>query len=197
MTKKAKAQPRTTAEWFEYGRECYKKPDGMAAIDAFERVIDDDPGYRHPDGDNPYFYLGKIAEIEARIDDAIIHYTRALAVNQRDEESLIGRGSCYTVRREHTRAIEDFQKLLRVPDERRKVPKKHLLYVIAENYRQMKEWGLAMHWSRLALEAESAQRTPPGALRSGLGKNKFIKFINPGCYETTWPGSVSLWYGGR
>jgi tetratricopeptide (TPR) repeat protein len=149
-----KEDPKTTSEWFEYGRECFKQPDGVAAIDAFERVIDDDPGYRHPDGDNPYFYLGKIAEIEDRIDDAIIHFTRALAVDQGDEESRIGRGSCYTVRREHARAIEDFEKLLRMPDEQRKVPRKDLLYVIAENYRQMEEWRLAAHWGKLALEAD-------------------------------------------
>ena len=126
----------------------------MAATAAFERVIDEDPGYRHFDGDNPHFYLGKIAEIEDRIDDAIMHFTRALAIDQADEESRIGRGSCYTVRREHARAIEDFEVLLRVPDEQRKVPRKDLLYVIAENYRQIGEWRLAAHWSKLALDAD-------------------------------------------
>jgi len=154
MTQSSKPEPETITEWFERGREFFKKPDGMAAIDAFERVIDDDPGYRHPDGDNPYFYLGKIAEVEGRIDDAIMHFTRALAVNQWDEESLIGRGSCYTVRKEHVLAIEDFEKVLRVPDAQRRVPKKNLLYGIAENYRQLEEWGMAVHWGKLALEAD-------------------------------------------
>jgi len=148
------SNPKTIAEWFEHGRECYRKPDGMAAIDAFERVIEDDPGYRHPDGDNPYFYLGKIAEVEGRIDDAVVHFTRALAVNPRDEESLIGRGSCLTVKKEHPRAIEDFEKVLRLPDAKRRAPKKDLLYGIAENYRQMEEWGKAIHWGKLALEAD-------------------------------------------
>ena len=51
---------KTVAEWFEEGIRCFNKPDGPNAIAAFENVIDKEPAYRHPDGDNPYFYLGKI-----------------------------------------------------------------------------------------------------------------------------------------
>ncbi len=59
--------------------------------------MEKDPAYRHEDGDNPYFYLGKIAEIEGWIDDAIRFYSSALVVDPYDEESLIGRGSCLSM----------------------------------------------------------------------------------------------------
>lgn len=146
-------KPRTIAEWFENGRQCFHRTDGMGAVEAFERVVDEDPGYRHPDGDNPYFYLGKINEVENRIDAAVLHYTRSLAVNSVDEESLIGRGSCYTVIGQHERAIADFTRVLRFPDSKRRAPRSHLLYGIAENYRQMEKWDQALAWGRQALEA--------------------------------------------
>jgi len=144
----------TAAEWFERGRKCFHMPDGVGAVRALEMVIELDPAYRHSDGDNPHFYLGKIHEMENRIDTAIIHYCRALAVDPNDEESLIGRGSCYTVTRQHHLAISDFVKLLKVPDRMRKVPRKNLLYAIAENYRQLEDWEKAAHWGKQALDAD-------------------------------------------
>ena len=149
-----KKSPQTAAEWFDRGRECFHMPDGVGTVRAMERVIELDPGYRHPDGDNPHFYLGKIHEMESRIDIAIMHYCRALAVDSNDEESLIGRGSCYTVTRQHDLAISDFEKLLKIPDRLRKVPRKHLLYAIAENYRQSGEWDQAAFWGKKALDAD-------------------------------------------
>ncbi|MEJ2041064.1 MAG: tetratricopeptide repeat protein [Desulfosarcinaceae bacterium] len=149
-----KKMPCTLAEWFEYGRSCFHLPDGVEAVRAFRKVADMNPGYRHPDGDNPYFYLGKIFEVEGRLEEAIVHYSRALAIDPEDEESLIGRGSCFTVIKEHARAIDDFSHLLHMSQGRRKIPDKHLLYVIAENYRQMKEWGQAIYWAQLALNAD-------------------------------------------
>ncbi len=149
-----KETPQTAAEWFEYGRACFHKPDGVAAVKALETVIDLDPAYCHPDGDNPYFYLGKIQEIEGRLEDAIVNYSRALAINPVDEESLIGRGSCYTATRQNELAIDDFSKLLQFPETRRRVPRKHLLYAIAENYRQLKDWGKALHWAKKAHTAD-------------------------------------------
>jgi tetratricopeptide (TPR) repeat protein len=144
----------TIAEWFEKGRERFRKPDGMGAVKALERVIDMDPGYCHSDGDNPYFYLGKISEVEGRLDDAILHYSRAISVNALDEESLIGRGSCYTVIKHHKEAIADFTKVLHFPDEQRRAERKHLLYAIAENYRQMEDWQNALDWAKEALAAD-------------------------------------------
>ena len=146
--------PRTAAEWFEQGRRCFHKPDGVGAVKAMERVVDMDPAYCHQDGDNPHFYLGKIHEVEGRLDTAIMHYTRALAVNPNDEESLIGRGSCFTVTQQHERAIDDFTRLLSIPDRMRKVPPKHLYYVIAENYRRLQQWGEAIYWARKAHDAD-------------------------------------------
>ena len=75
--------------------------------------------------------------MEDRLDAAIIHYTRSLAINSLDEESLIGRGSCYTVIKQHEQAVSDFTKVLQFPDRKRRAPRKHLLYAVAENYRQM------------------------------------------------------------
>jgi tetratricopeptide (TPR) repeat protein len=83
-----------------------------------------------------------------------MHYTRALAVNSMDEESLIGRGSCYTVTQQHDLAIADFTSLVRFPDQLRKVPLKHLYYVIAENYRRLQQWGEAIYWARKAHAAD-------------------------------------------
>jgi tetratricopeptide (TPR) repeat protein len=147
-------KPRSAAEWFEHGRKCFHAPDGVGAVKALERVIDLDPAYRHPNGDNPYFYLGKIHEVEGRIEEAIVNYSRALAVDPQDEESLIGRGSCYTVNGKHEQAIADFTQLLQMPDRLRKVPRKHLLYVIAENYRRLEDWGQAVYYGQKALDAD-------------------------------------------
>ena len=146
--------PRTAAEWFEKGRQCFHKPDGIGAVKAMEQVIEMDPAYSHPDGDNPYFYLGKIHEMEDRLDAAIIHYSRSLAINSLDEESLIGRGSCYTVIKQHEQAVSDFTKVLQFPDQKRRAPRKHLLYALAENYRQMAQWEQAYYWGRQALDAD-------------------------------------------
>jgi tetratricopeptide (TPR) repeat protein len=147
-------KPRSAVEWFERGRQCFHQPDGVGAVKAMERVIEIDPGYRHSDGDNPYFYLGKIQEVEGRLDEAIINYTRALATSPLDEESLIGRGSCYTVVKHHEQAINDFVTVLRFPEQKRRVPRKHLLYVIAENFRQVEDWEQALYWGKQALEAD-------------------------------------------
>ena len=168
-----KKEPQTTAEWFEQGRKCFHKPDGLGAVKAFERVIDLDPAYRHPDGDTPYFYLGKINEVEGRLEAAIIHYSRALALNQYDEESLIGRGSCYTVTKQHEAAVRDFTKLLQIPDKLRKVPGKHLYYVIAENYRQMADWGKALYWAKKAHDADPDNHRHKELLTALTKKMKF------------------------
>jgi tetratricopeptide (TPR) repeat protein len=146
--------PKTIHDWFEAGVRCFRKPDGVAAVKALEKVIDMDPAYRHPDGDNPYFYLGKIHEVEGNLERAVVLYSRALAVDANDEESLIGRGSCYTVLKRHLDAIADFSRVLAFPDKYRRVARKNLLYVIAENYRQMGDWGQAIHWGQQALDAD-------------------------------------------
>ena len=147
-------EPTTAADWFEEGKRCFQKPDGLGAVKAMERVTQIDPVYRHPDGDTPYFYLGKIHEVENRLEDAIFYYTRALAINAYDEESLIGRGSCYTVIKEHALAVADFFQVLQFPEEHRRAPKKQLLYAIAENYRQSKDWHNALKWGEQALAAD-------------------------------------------
>ena len=142
------------AELFEEGRRCFRKPDGLGAVRALERVIDMDPAYRHPDGDNPYFYLGKINEVESRYKDAITLYTQALAIDPWDEESLIGRGSCLSVTGHQDRAIADFKKVLAIPSRHRRAPVQHLLYAIAENYRQKHDYATALHWGKQALDKE-------------------------------------------
>ena len=142
---------RSAAEWFGEGVRCFNEPDGIGAVRAFEAVIAIDPAYRHEDGDNPHFYLGKISEIEGRIDDAIESYTRALAMDQYDEESLIGRGSCYTVKKEHDLAVADFKKVLDFPSKVRNAPLKYVLYAIAENYRQEKDYSKALLCGEKAL----------------------------------------------
>ncbi|MBL0715467.1 MAG: tetratricopeptide repeat protein [Desulfosarcina sp.] len=147
-------EPVTTMEWFEEGVRCFKKPDGVGAVRAFRRVIEMDPAYRHNDGDNAYFYMGKIHEVEGDLDPAVAMYTRALALDPWDEESLIGRGSCLTVRQEYDRAITDFRKALAIPAPHRRAPVQHLLSAIAENYRLMKDYANALMWGHRALDEE-------------------------------------------
>jgi len=142
------------AALFEEGRRCFRKPDGIGAVRALEKVIDRDPAYRHPDGDNAYFYLGKIHEVESRYKDAIALYSQALANDPWDEESLIGRGSCLSVTGQQDRAIADFEKVLAIPAKHRRAPVQHLLYAIAENYRQKNDYAAALHWGQQALEKE-------------------------------------------
>lgn len=146
--------PETVADWFEEGVRCFKKPDGVGAVRALRRVIELDPGYRHADGDNAYFYMGKIHEVEGDLDLAVGMYTRALALDAWDEESLIGRGSCLTVQKAHDRAIADFRKALSIPDARRRAPMQHLLYAIAENYRQKEDFARALMWGQQALDED-------------------------------------------
>ena len=142
------------AELFEEGRRCFSKPDGVAAVRALERVVDLDPAYRHPDGDTAYFYLGKISEVESRYKDAIAYYTQALALVPWDEESLIGRGSCLSVTGRQDQAIADFRKALAIPPRHRRAPVQHLLYAIAENYRQKNDYAAALHWGQQALDKD-------------------------------------------
>lgn len=162
--------PVTIQEWFEEGVRCFHKPDGVAAVEAFEKVVDWDPGYRHPDGDNPYFYLGKINEVEGNLERAVILYSRALAVDAKDEESLIGRGSCYTVLKRHLDAIADFSRVLDFPKHYRRVARKNLFYAIAENYRQMGDWGQAIHWGKLALDADPGNYRHQELLKEAMAK---------------------------
>lgn len=147
-------QNKTAAEWFEEGVRCFKKPDGVAAVRAFRKVIDLNPAYRHADDDNPYFYLGKIHEVEGDLDEAVVCYTRALAIDQWDEESLIGRGSCLTVQNRHDLAIDDFKKVLAIGPKQRRAPQKYLYYAIAENYRKMAHWSQAVKWGKLAVNED-------------------------------------------
>ena len=142
------------AELFEEGRRCFRQPDGLSAVRALEQVIDLDPAYRHTDGDNPYFYLGKINEVESRYKDAIALYSQALALDPWDEESLIGRGSCLSVTGKQDRAIADFEKVLAIPDQHRRAPVEHILYAIAENYRQIKDFANALMWGQQALDKD-------------------------------------------
>ncbi len=144
----------SASDWFNEGLKCFNKPDGIGAVRAFEAVVKIDPIYRHGDGDNPYFYLGKISEIEGRIDDGIQFYTSALTLDPYDEESLIGRGSCYTVKKNHDDAVADFKKVLEIPLEGRNAPVQHVLYAIAENYRQQKDFPNALRWGEKAHLAE-------------------------------------------
>jgi tetratricopeptide (TPR) repeat protein len=149
---------RSIAEWFEEGVRCFKKPDGVAAVQAFQQVIEKDPAYRHGDGDNPHFYLGKIAEVESRLDDAVMHYTRALALDPWDEESLIGRGSCLTVLNRPQRAISDFKKVLAIDPSRRRVAVQHLYFAIGENYRKRGDFARSLKWARLALREDPSSQ---------------------------------------
>ena len=41
-----------------------------------------------------------------------------------------------------------------MPEGQRRAARKDLLYAIAENYRQMKDWQQALYWGRQALDAD-------------------------------------------
>ncbi len=139
----------TIAEWFQRGIDAFKKPDGLVAVEAFRKVISLDAFYRHSDGDNAFFYLGKIHEVEGDLEDAIVMYTRALSIDGKDEESLIGRGSCYTVLNLPEKAISDFKKVLSLGINRR-TSLDQIYYVIGENYRKHGKWPQAWKWAKMA-----------------------------------------------
>lgn len=149
-----KKEARAASDWFNEGLRCFNQPDGVGAVRAFEAVIKMDPFYRHGDGDNPYFYLGKICEMEERFDAAIQFYSSALTLDPYDEESLIGRGSCYTVKKDHDRAVADFKSVLEIPPEIRNAPLKHVFYAIAENFRQKKDFPNCLYWGEKALSED-------------------------------------------
>ncbi len=146
----------TIAEWFEKGVRSFKKPDGVAAVKAFRKVIALDPAYRHSDGDNAFFYLGKIMEVEGDLNEAVTMYTRALSIDCWDEESLIGRGSCYSVLNQPNNAIADFKKILSISSHHRRVTLDQVYYVIGENYRKQGQWPQAWKWGKKA-QAEEPQ----------------------------------------
>jgi tetratricopeptide (TPR) repeat protein len=138
-------------QWFAEGLRYFHQPDGVRAVAAFERVVALDPGFHAPDGDTAHFYLGKICEVEGRLEDAVAHYTRALTLTSRDEESLIGRGACQTVLRRHHEAVRDFKGVLGIPEGARRIAVGPIYYAIAENYRQLGDWAQALDWGRKAL----------------------------------------------
>ena len=150
-TKKTAA---TVTRWFEEGIRCFQKTDGIAAFKAFQKVIQEDPTYRHGDGDNAYFYLGKIHEVEGRLDDAVMMYSQALAIDPEDEESLIGRGSCLTVKGQYDQAVVDFRKVLSIDPRKRRVPVQHIYYAIAENRRKQGDLHNALIWAHKAQAAD-------------------------------------------
>jgi len=148
--KTADTSQASIVEWFQKGIRAFKKPDGVAAVKAFRKVIALDPFYRHTDGDNAFFYLGKIMEVEGDLNEAITMYTRAISLDSLDEESLIGRGSCYTVLNQPNNAIADFKKILSIGSQRRRVPLEQIYYVIGENYRKQGQWSQAWEWGKRA-----------------------------------------------
>ena len=150
--------PESPEHWFAEGLRCFHQPDGVRAVAAFERVVALDPGFRTPDGDTAHFYLGKICEVEGRLEEAAAHYTRALTLIPRDEESLIGRGACQTVLRRHHEAVRDFKGVLGIPQKARRIAPGPIYYAIAENYRQLGEWAQALEWGRKALAEDPRNR---------------------------------------
>ena len=86
--------------------------------------------------------------------EAILFYSHALTLDPYDEESLIGWGSCYTVKKNHEGAVADFKKVLDIPPENRNAPLQHVLYAIAENFRQQKDFPNALHWGEKALSED-------------------------------------------
>lgn len=160
----------TTAQWFEEGVRCFHKPDGVRALEAFEKVIADDPAYQHSDGDNPYFYLGKINEVEGRLERAIRMYTRALAIDPWDEHCLIGRGSCLTVLKAHERAIVDFKKVVQMPASARRANLHQIYYAIGENYRQQDAYEQALQWGQAALNEDPQNQRVKELVKDMLGR---------------------------
>jgi tetratricopeptide (TPR) repeat protein len=141
-------------KWFEEAVGCFQAADGLGAVKAFRKVIELNPTYRHKDGDNPYFYMGKIHEVEGHLDKAIGMYSRALTLDPFDEESLIGRGSCFNVKQKCQEAIADFKKVLEIPTALRRAPLHHLYYAIAETYRKLEDYPSALTFGQKALSED-------------------------------------------
>ena len=124
------------SEWLAEGIRCFHLPDGIKAVEALNKSLEINPKHCESNGDTAYFYLGKIYEVEGRLEGAAELYSKALSLWPEDEESLIGRGSCSYARGDYHKAIADFEKVLRIPQARRNVSPPELYY------------GLALSWSK-------------------------------------------------
>ena len=59
-----------------------------------------------------------------------------------------------TVKKNHEGAVADFKKVLDIPPESRNAPLQHVLYAIAENYRQQMDFPNALYWGEKALSED-------------------------------------------
>ncbi|MEZ4527198.1 MAG: tetratricopeptide repeat protein [Desulfobacterales bacterium] len=140
------------SEWLAEGIRCFHLPDGVKAVEALNKSIEINPKHRESNGDTAYFYLGKIYEVEGRLEGAAELYSKALSLWPEDEESLIGRGSCFYVRGDYDRAVADFEKVLAIPQNRRNVSPPELYYGLALSWSQKGEYGKAAAFAKRAID---------------------------------------------
>ncbi len=140
------------SEWLAEGIRCFHLPDGVKAVEALNKSIQLNPEHRGSSGDTAYFYLGKIYEVEGRLEGAVELYSKALALWSEDEESLIGRGSCFYARGDYDRAIADFEKVLAIPHNRRNVSPPDLYYGLALSWSQKRAYGKAAEFAKRAID---------------------------------------------
>lgn len=141
------------SEWLAEGIRCFHLPDGIKAVAALRKSIEMVPEHREANGDTAYFYLGKIYEVEGRLESAIELYSKALTLWPEDEESLIGRGSCFYARGHFDNALADFEKVLAFPPDGRNVNPADLYYGLGLCHFQKKEYQKALEYAKRALES--------------------------------------------
>ncbi len=140
------------SEWLAEGIRCFHLPDGIRAVEALNKSIAINPEHREHNGDTAYFYLGKIYEVEGRLEGAAELYSKALSLWPEDEESLIGRGSCFYASGEYDKAIADFEKVLRIPQSRRNVSPADLYYGLGLCLSQKGDYRKAAEFAQRAVD---------------------------------------------
>ena len=77
----------------------------------FQKVIEKNPEYMNPDGDNAYYYLGLMYRNNLNeLDAAIEHFTKAIELDPNDCLALKERGFCWAEKGDMKKALADYKK---------------------------------------------------------------------------------------
>lgn len=83
----------------------------LTSFFMFQNIIKRDPKYKSADGDNPYFYLGRIHDSNLKdMDTAIKCYNKSLKLFPKDTFTIERRGFCRLKKNKYDLAIKDLMK---------------------------------------------------------------------------------------
>jgi tetratricopeptide (TPR) repeat protein len=77
----------------------------------FKKIVERNPKFKGDDGDNAFYYMGRIHEHYLdEIDTAIQYYTRSLELSPDDVDSFENRGICRLRKKQYEMALKDIRK---------------------------------------------------------------------------------------